>query len=103
MSYLTVEEVAKQFHTTPDHIRKKAAAGSIPAFKPGRRWLFHPELIDKYSRGEWHSTKEQPGVPGGLDSQYAVRLFAEAPEHSTAKRPKNSRPRSATATGGRRN
>ncbi len=101
--YLTAEQVAELWHTTVDNVRRKAAVGSIPAFKPGRRWLFDPEMLQKYARGEWRYTNERPGVPGGLDSQYAVSLFAEAPEHSTERKPKNSRPRSVTDTGGRKN
>jgi excisionase family DNA binding protein len=101
--FLTVEQAAAELHCNVDTIRRKAAEGSIPARKVGRRWLFHPDMIDKYMRGEWQSTKEQPGVPGGLDSQYAVNLFAEAPKHSTGQKPKNSKPRSGTGTGGKRN
>jgi excisionase family DNA binding protein len=101
--FLTVEEAAPLLHTTPDTVRRKAAAGSIPGRKVGRRWLFDPDQLKSFVRGEWQSTSERPGVPGGLDSQYAVSLFAEAQEQPTAKRPKNSKQPSGTATGGKRN
>ena len=98
---LTVEQVAERYKTTPDHVRRSAAEGKLPAFKPARRWLFNPEMLDKYEKGEWPSTREAPGVPGGLDSQYAVSLFDAAPERRTGRRQKNSRPRSGSGTGGR--
>lgn len=103
MTFLTAEDAAKELHMTEDTVRRMAAEGKLPARKVGRRWLFHPELLDKYMRNEWQSTKEQPGVPGGLDSLYAVRLFDEAPKPSTERKQKNSRQRSASATGDRRN
>jgi excisionase family DNA binding protein len=103
MTFLTVEEVAEQFRTTPDHIRRQAAAGSIPAFKPGRRWLFHPELIDKYSRGEWVSTKEKRVDPGTSSSLLAAKLFAEAPDRPTERSLKSTKRRSATPTSAKRN
>jgi excisionase family DNA binding protein len=101
--FFNVEKAAKELQTTPDTVRRKAAEGSIPGRKVGRRWLFDPDQLKAYVRNEWQSTSERPGVPGGLDSQYAVSLFADPPKHSTEKRPKNSRPRSGNATGGKRN
>lgn len=101
--FLTVEEAAPILHTTPDTVRRKAAEGSIPGRKVGRRWLFDPDQLKEFVRNEWQSTKERPGVPGGLDSQYAVRLFEDPPKLTSGKEPKNSRPRSANATGAKRN
>ncbi len=101
--FLTADEAALELRMTPDGVRRLAAVGRIPARKVGRRWLFEPDQLRSFVRNEWQSTNERPGVPGGLDSQYAVSLFAEAPEHSTEKKPRNSRPRSATDTGGRKN
>jgi excisionase family DNA binding protein len=101
--FLTVEEAAPLLHTTPDTVRRKAAAGSIPGRKVGRRWLFDPDQLKSFVRGEWQSTSERPGVPGGYDSQLAVRLFEEAPKLSTEQKQRNSKPRSASATGDKRN
>ena len=101
--FLTVDDAARELHLTPDGVRRMAAEGRIPARKVGRRWLFHPDMLDKYMRGEWQSTNERPGVRGGFESQYAASLFAEVPEPSTEKKPKNSRQRSVTGTGDKRN
>jgi excisionase family DNA binding protein len=103
MTYLTVEQLAELWHTTPDHIRRQAAAGSIPAFKPGRRWLFDEEMIRKYGRGEWRFSSEAQVVPGGSSSHLAERLFAEAAARKNASSPKNSRQRSARDSSAKRN
>ncbi len=101
--FLTADEAALELRMTPDGVRRLAAVGSIPGRKVGRRWLFDPDQLKAYVRNEWQSTNERPGVPGGLDSQYAASLFAEAREPMTVRKQKNSRPRSATDTGGRKN
>jgi excisionase family DNA binding protein len=103
VTFLTVEKVAKRYRTTPDHVRRQAAAGSIPAFKPGRRWLFDPVMLEKYERGEWRYSKEAQVVPGGSSSHLAERLFAEAAARQNASSPKNSRQRSARDSSVKRN
>lgn len=102
MTFFTVEDVARQLHTTEDTVRRKAAEGSIPARKVGRRWLFHPDLLDKYMRNEWRSTNESKAEVGGSDSLYAARLFDEAPRQQIESAPKNSRRRYGSGSGGRR-
>jgi excisionase family DNA binding protein len=103
MTYYTVEDVAEKLHMGEDAIRRKAAEGSIPARKVGKRWLFHPDLLDKYLRNEWRSTNENPAVPGGSDSHLAARLFAEAAVLETAPSPRNTKPRSGRGTSGNKN
>ncbi len=99
---LTVEQVAERYKTTPDHVRRSAAEGKLPAFKPARRWLFNPEMLDKYEKGEWRSTNAKPAEPGGSSSHLAERLFAEAAERETGSSRRTTKPRSVNATGGRR-
>lgn len=99
--FLTVEQAAKELHCNVDTVRRLAAADKIPARKVGRRWLFDPEQLRQYVRGEWRSINEAPAVPGGLDSQLAVRLFAEAPAPQTKSSPQNSRPLFGIVTGGK--
>jgi excisionase family DNA binding protein len=103
MTYYTVEDVAEMLHMGPDAVRRKAAEGSLPARKAGRRWLFHPELLDKYMRNEWHSTSEKPGELGGSDSLLAARLFAEAAVLENVSSPRNTKPRSGRGTSGNKN
>lgn len=47
---LTAEEVAAQLHCEPETVCRKAAAGEIKAFKPGKRWLFEQADVDAYVR-----------------------------------------------------
>lgn len=51
-----VDEAARFLQCNADTVRRLAAAGSIPARKPGRRWIFDPDQLRAYVRGEWHST-----------------------------------------------
>lgn len=103
MSYKTADEAAKDLHMTVDSVRRMAAEGRVPARKVGKRWLFHPELLDKYMRGEWRSTNEIQEAVGGSDSQLAVRLFAEAAAPRIESSPQNTKRPSGRVTGGRRN
>ena len=44
---LTVEEAAAFLHVHPDTVKARARAGEIPAYKPGRKWVFlYSELLD---------------------------------------------------------
>ncbi len=103
MTFLTAEDVARQLHTTEDFVRRQAAEGKLPARKVGRRWLFHPELLDKYMRNEWPSTSEKPADPGTSSSHLAERLFAEAADRQTAHSPKNTKRPSVKDTAAKRN
>jgi len=103
VTYLTVDEAAEKLHMTVDTVRRFAATDRIPARKVGRRWLFHPELLDKYMRGEWRSTNEVPAGLGGLDSQLAVRLFVEAADQRIESSPSNTKRRSARVISGKKN
>jgi excisionase family DNA binding protein len=101
--FLTVEEAAFKLHCNVDTVRRLAAADKIPARKVGRRWLFHPDLLDKYMRNEWQSTSEVPADPGTSSSHLAERLFAAAAVRQIGSSPRNTKPRSGRATSGKRN
>ncbi len=45
-----LEEAARYLGITPSTLRKRAAAGIVPAYKPGRRWMFLPSEIQQYLR-----------------------------------------------------
>lgn len=96
-----VDEARRYLRCNADTVRRKAAEGSIPGRRLGRRWLFDPEQLKAYVRGEWHSISDHPAGLGGLDSQYAVSLFGEAPEPRNAKKPKNTKRRLELVSGGR--
>jgi excisionase family DNA binding protein len=38
--YLTVEDLAGQFHCCEETIKRMARRGDLPGFKFGRRWFF---------------------------------------------------------------
>lgn len=45
MKTLTVPEVAKLLHCSVDTVRRKAAAGRLPAVKVGRAWVFVEDVL----------------------------------------------------------
>lgn len=43
-----LEEAAAFLHMAPSTLRKRAAAGEVPGYKPGRHWVFLPDEILAY-------------------------------------------------------
>ena len=44
-SYLSVEEVARQFGVNATTIYRLAQKGALPGFKMGGQWRFSPEML----------------------------------------------------------
>jgi excisionase family DNA binding protein len=47
-SYLSVEEVAKQFGVNPTTVYRLAQQGKIPSFKVGGQWRFSLEMLESW-------------------------------------------------------
>src|SRR5579863_1626934 len=45
-----LEEAARYLGIAPSTLRKRAAGGNVPGYKPGRRWVFMPSEIEEYLR-----------------------------------------------------
>jgi excisionase family DNA binding protein len=45
-----LEEAARYLGVAPSTLRKRAAAGGVLGYKPGRRWVFLPSEIERYLR-----------------------------------------------------
>lgn len=45
-----LEEAARYLGVAPSTLRKRAAAGKVPGYKPGRQWVFLPSELEKYLR-----------------------------------------------------
>ena len=45
---MSVVEVAKYLHIHPDTVKARARSGQIPAFMPGRKWVFYRHEVDAY-------------------------------------------------------
>ena len=91
---ITLEEAAVILRMTPEGLRRKAAAGEIPAFKPGKRWCFIEEDLVQHLRSLYtnkakairgayyeekilcHSAKE--AILGGFDSPTVVSEYKKA-------------------------
>ena len=55
---LTLKEAANFLHMAPATLREKAASGTIPAAKPGKRWVFlESELVAFLKAGYPNSGK----------------------------------------------
>jgi excisionase family DNA binding protein len=45
-----LEEAVRYLGIAPSTLRKRAAGGRVPGYKPGRRWVFMPSEIEQYLR-----------------------------------------------------
>lgn len=48
----TVKEAAQFLRAEVKTVRGWAASGKIPAFKPGKEWLFDPQVLREWAAGE---------------------------------------------------
>jgi hypothetical protein len=46
-----LEDAARFLRMAPSTLRRRAAAGIVPAYKPGRQWVFLPSEIAEYLKG----------------------------------------------------
>jgi len=47
VSTISLDEAARFLHMAPSTLRKRAAAGILTAYKPGKTWVFlHDELLN---------------------------------------------------------
>lgn len=47
-TYLTIEEVAKQFGINNTTVYRLAQRGALPGFKVGGQWRFSPEMLEDW-------------------------------------------------------
>jgi len=94
MKTLNLQEAADFLKMTPEGLRRLAAAGNIPAAKPGKRWCFLEDDLANYLRSlysspakaswgvhleeikKWHSTKEM--MSGGFPSAITENAYKKA-------------------------
>lgn len=59
-STLTVDDLAKRWHTTRDAIHMQILRGADlpPRFKAGRRWLFRTELVERWEEQQSRKQSE---------------------------------------------
>lgn len=82
---LTVEAVAALLHLHPDTVRDKAASGSLPGFKAGRRWLFRRDVLmaemdaRTAPRPSNETPKQEPSRVAMPAPHQPVRIAADAP------------------------
>lgn len=60
-SFLTVEEVAKKFGTSPATIYRLLQKGELPAFKVGNQWRFSLKRLEAWVANQINSKKLKPG------------------------------------------
>ena len=70
-STISLDEAARFLHMAPSTLRKRAAAGMLTAYKPGKTWVFlHDELLNylKSTQRTCPSTVAPHPRIGGPDS-----------------------------------
>ena len=51
--FLDSRQAAAYLRLSVEHVKRLAASGAIPAYKPRRSWLFDPAELNQWVRGEW--------------------------------------------------
>lgn len=74
MKTLNLQQAADFLKIHPDTLRHRAAQGKIPAYKPGRAWVFDEEDLIEYIKSQKHcpSIKGQTRHIGGAALQSAA-------------------------------
>jgi Helix-turn-helix domain len=80
-SFTTIglEEAAAALRMAPSTLRKRAAAGKVPGYKPGRQWVFLPHEIVAYlqaSRPACRSIAAATLRTGGVVSSSTIERSA---------------------------
>jgi excisionase family DNA binding protein len=102
---LGLEEAARLLRLAPSTLRKRAAAGSVPGYKPGRQWVFLPEEIAQYvkaSRPQCRSIAAATLRAGGVVSKSTIEKSASQLAQQIASKRRNLKPQLALVHGGKR-
>ncbi len=67
---MTVDEVIEYTHIPRGTMYMKLEDGTIPATKPGRRWILYQDELDK-----WLETKRRNSVPMTVDEENFIIGF----------------------------
>jgi excisionase family DNA binding protein len=100
-----LQEAAQLLRLSPSTLRKRAAAGKVPGYKPGRQWVFVPSEIEQYMRGS-RPTCRSIAAPtlraGGVVSKSTIEKSASQLALEIANKRRNLRLRLALVPGGKR-
>lgn len=99
-----LEEAAAALRIAPSTLRKRAAAGNVPGYKPGRQWVFLPSEIAAYrkaSRPTCRSIAAPTLRTGGVDSNSTVERSASRLAHEIRRKRRSLKPQLALVPGGR--
>jgi excisionase family DNA binding protein len=105
MVTLGLEEAARALRMAASTLRKRAAAGIVPAYKPGRQWVFLPDEIAQYmkaSRPPCRSIAAPTLRTGGVVSSSTIEKSASQLAQEIASKRRNLKPRLALVPGGKR-
>lgn len=90
-----LEDAARFLHMAPSTLRKRAAAGKLNAYKPGKTWVFlQDELLSylKSSKAACPSTAAPTPRIGGPDSNSTAARSASRLAREIAAKRKNLKP-----------
>lgn len=85
-SLISVQDAAARLGVSPDAVRKRIAAGHLPAQRRGREWWLHARSVDRLAR-----QRGGLGRPLSPDMAWAILLLASGDEDGAAKAIQNPR------------
>ena len=99
-----LEEAAAMLKLAPSTLRKRAAAGKVRAYKPGRHWVFLLGEIAEYlqeTRPPCRSIAAPTLRTGGVDSRSTIEKSASQLAQQIRLKRKNLKPPLALVRGGK--
>jgi len=73
---ISLEEAAAALRIAPSTLRKRAAAAKVPAYKPGRQWVFLPSEIAAYRKASAPKCRSIDVAALRFDSRWRLRKGA---------------------------
>lgn len=83
---LTVQEAAARLGVSADAVRKRVAAGDLPAERRGREWSLDARAVDRMAR-----QPPGPGRPLSPAMAWAILLLASGDDHAAGRAVDNAR------------
>ena len=101
---LGLEEAARYLRMAPSTLRRRAAAGTVPGYKPGRQWVFVPAEITAYMKARRPKCRSIDAVTlrtGGAVSSSTIESSASQLALEIRAKRRSSRRRFVLVRGGR--
>ncbi len=60
---MNVKEAAEYLGILPSTLQRKTSEGKVPAYKPGRSWVYDKQLLDEWRIAQMKANVVDPAAP----------------------------------------